>query len=1173
MTDTNLNIPINYDVSAYVQSQYSNYPLVNEPLVVDQNGYINIRAADGNDGTGVPGIVTNVDQAFNGVKTFNDGACVPHMAVPSATSVVNYTDLQTLVHTNVIYVEPCLDFYDFTSPPVSPSNGDRYISSSTVGAFVINMIYEYDSSSSSWVETNVSDGYATFVESMDALYCFDGSSWIKISSFNGTITTTTESISTTSGALIVAGGAGIAKSLFIGGTINATDTTEATSTNSGSVLISGGAGIAKSLFVGSDITFNGNLYSANFIYVDNPTNLTITKPSSQGTNSSAVVTINSDPGGVHGFGNHLALKGNPAGGATIFRDDGGLNNSALQIYGGDSSGTNSGQIYINGNNSVSDTGCGGCVQVVTGYDNINHHGSDFEVLGQQPAYNNLFTVTDNGTTGIVNIPSLTASQVVVTDASQNLTTTMTPTFTGIYLGTSDIMSSISTDITFTSPSNNQISTSTAIKTYIANQINNKIAATVINFYDNSNGLPSSPSVGDTYIAMYTANNWTVNRICTYSSLGWLDFAPYDGQLAYTTQTNMTYQYSANASSWNTIHFNDATVGVSSLGSNIYKFSFNTMSTNTSTFRSLTYSPTLNMIICASLDSPIYYTSSDSINWTFQNNGQSANFYLVKWVDAWNLFVGAGTNGIYTSQDGLNWTQSDPTTSPWWTSCYNDDTGTFVIISLFNGTGMISGTKSGSVITWTLSSAVDTIAHRGYVIYIHKYLLYYLATSVGVYSSPNLVTWTITAATGSYSSLCYSPDLDRIVACGNNGASWKYSDDGSIWNTCSIPSGNTGQWQDIIWVPDAHYFVASGDYDYNTTSMLMYSYSGDAWSQDTTITGIAGTAFNSLIYNPTSRRLTTAYQLYGESNCTASSLSIGSSTNSISPDTGALKVKGGLGVSEDVHIGGTLNVSSLTLQNFDSGIVNVTGTDDSSSITAGSLIVSGGVGIAKNAYIGGTLSVLSINIASINLQTLDSNIVNINGTDDSSSITSGSLIVSGGAGIAKNAYIGGLNIGNGAQTITSISTDSALGGGSSSNSVLATQLAIKTAISNSSYSSTPFTGWAIGGAFLTGGLTLSGKLIKLGSLVHICFDDCLSSCTGGYGTALNLVPAGFRPASQTIVSVLTKDNDATTQWGSFIVDNSGNVSIYKDLNSGNFTANGGALSTGILACVGNYIATN
>lgn len=127
--------------------------------------------------------------------------------------------------------------------------------------------------------------------------------------------------------------------------------------------------------------------------------------------------------------------------------------------------------------------------------------------------------------------------------------------------------------------------------------------------------------------------------------------------------------------------------------------------------------------------------------------------------------------------------------------------------------------------------------------------------------------------------------------------------------------------------------------------------------------------------------------------------IESTLTSVSTNTGAVRVYGGVGVGKDVYIGGIVDVgsnisadgtltvgSSATIQSF----------NDSSDTGTGALIVYGGVGINKNINVGGAIKTIS--------------------TAQSTSTSSGALIVGGGAGIAENLYVGGQ------QTILSL-TDS------------------------------------------------------------------------------------------------------------------------------------------------------
>jgi hypothetical protein len=183
-------------------------------------------------------------------------------------------------------------------------------------------------------------------------------------------------------------------------------------------------------------------------------------------------------------------------------------------------------------------------------------------------------------------------------------------------------------------------------------------------------------------------------------------------------------------------------------------------------------------------------------------------------------------------------------------------------------------------------------------------------------------------------------------------------------------------------------------------------------------------------------------------------------NSNSTTSGALVVSGGVGIGGTMNIGGNLIVNNKLLvidtaeisSNLNIyGALNTTNinrllnTIESTTTTTGALVVSGGVGIASNVNVGGNVN-LSIgqayyinNTNLLNSTTLGSSIVNssltsvgtlsgltvsgtstyngpiitgtagnvfIGNTTESTSSTTGALVVSGGLGIASNVNVGG-----------------------------------------------------------------------------------------------------------------------------------------------------------------------
>ncbi len=135
------------------------------------------------------------------------------------------------------------------------------------------------------------------------------------------------------------------------------------------------------------------------------------------------------------------------------------------------------------------------------------------------------------------------------------------------------------------------------------------------------------------------------------------------------------------------------------------------------------------------------------------------------------------------------------------------------------------------------------------------------------------------------------------------------------------------------------------------------------------------------------------------------LVVTSTTNTTSTDTGALTVVGGVGigkslyVGEDVTIGGQLLFEGAAGE-FVADKIRVTGTYTSTSTETGALIVSGGVGIGQDIYLGGNLYFASAQ-GTINAQQ-----VRITGTDTAINTQTGALVVDGGVGIGKDVYVGG-----------------------------------------------------------------------------------------------------------------------------------------------------------------------
>jgi hypothetical protein len=140
---------------------------------------------------------------------------------------------------------------------------------------------------------------------------------------------------------------------------------------------------------------------------------------------------------------------------------------------------------------------------------------------------------------------------------------------------------------------------------------------------------------------------------------------------------------------------------------------------------------------------------------------------------------------------------------------------------------------------------------------------------------------------------------------------------------------------------------------------------------------------------------------------AEGVNLNSTENSTSSTTGALVVHGGVGINKNAYVGGNLDVTGTTLLRWNTSIdgdlnvaegVNLNSTENSTSSTTGALVVHGGVGIAENLNVGGNFEVTGT--------TSFTGAQAITDTTESVSTTTGALTVAGGVGINKNAYVGG-----------------------------------------------------------------------------------------------------------------------------------------------------------------------
>ena len=142
----------------------------------------------------------------------------------------------------------------------------------------------------------------------------------------------------------------------------------------------------------------------------------------------------------------------------------------------------------------------------------------------------------------------------------------------------------------------------------------------------------------------------------------------------------------------------------------------------------------------------------------------------------------------------------------------------------------------------------------------------------------------------------------------------------------------------------------------------------------------------------------------------------------------IMANGDVDLKKNLHVGINLTVDSATNLNSRVGVAGITSLNNTTQSTTpanGALVVAGGTGIAKNLNVGGNLNVLGT--TSVGGPVGFGGAVHITDLTQSTSTTTGALIVDGGAGIAKNVNVGGTLTAAGATTINNtltLATDNA-----------------------------------------------------------------------------------------------------------------------------------------------------
>ena len=286
-----------------------------------------------------------------------------------------------------------------------------------------------------------------------------------------------------------------------------------------------------------------------------------------------------------------------------------------------------------------------------------------------------------------------------------------------------------------------------------------------------------------------------------------------------------------------------------------------------------------------------------------------------------------------------------------------------------------------------------------------------------------------------------------------------------------------------------------------------------------------------------------------------STTVTSTTNSTSKDSGALIVSGGMGINNDVFIGGNENVA---------GVLKVTNSTASTNASTGAVVVTGGVGIGGVVNITG-----NENLAGV-LKVTNSTI--------STDASTGAVVVTGGVGIGGVVNITGNENLAGVLNVTNstVSTDASTGavvvtGGVGIGGVVNISgnenLAGVLKVTNSTSSTDALTGAVvvtggvgIGGVVnITGNENLAGVLNVTNSTSSTDASTGAVVVSGGVGIGGNVYVNGNENIAGKLKITNDTDSESITT-GSIITD--GGLAVKKNVNvGGQLNVTGKIITTG------------
>jgi fibronectin-binding autotransporter adhesin len=273
--------------------------------------------------------------------------------------------------------------------------------------------------------------------------------------------------------------------------------------------------------------------------------------------------------------------------------------------------------------------------------------------------------------------------------------------------------------------------------------------------------------------------------------------------------------------------------------------------------------------------------------------------------------------------------------------------------------------------------------------------------------------------------------------------------------------------------------------------------------------------------------------------TPQAITIINTTQSTTTGTGALIVWGGAGFTGNVNIGGGVTATTAAFYSLTDNV--------STTVTNGAVQIQGGVGIAKGVVIGGTLTNYGPHLVLASTQ--------------ATTTGTGALIVSGGAGIGNSLYVG--------STATILGTNASV-----STNTGALVVAGGVGLNGSLYvgntatilSTTQATATGTGALVVIGGASV-GNSLYVGSTATIVGKNQSYSTGSGALSVAGGVGIGNALYVGSTATILGNDTSASTGTGALVV--AGGVGIGGNLRTGDTITAGVALAgTPVIGLVSN-----